>query len=98
MPHGVKSEGAQYSTVTSSSQKFTLPMQPGLQYILTTSTDLWYALAATAGSVTARAASAVFVPAGGAVLLQNPDSATTNYFVFIIRDTADGHASLAIAQ
>ena len=84
--------------VTSSSQKFTLPMQPGQQYVLSTSTDLWFKLAATGGSITARAASAVFLGAGGAALLQNPDAATTDAFVFIIRDSADGHASLAIAR
>lgn len=96
MPNGVLPATAQYQTVTSSSAKFAAAMAFGEQYVFTTTTDCWITTAATGGSVTASAAGAMFVAAGSAVLL-TPDDDGSVWFVHIIRDSADGKASLTRA-
>ncbi len=97
MPHGIEPTTAQYTTVTSSSQKFATAMAKGLQYVFMSTTNCWITKGATGGSVTASAAGACFVPANTGFLLRNTDDATTNAFVHVIRDSADGKAWLAIA-
>jgi hypothetical protein len=77
------------------SAKFTNPMQPGCQYIFSCEVDCWIAVGATGGAAQADTAGNVFVKAGQEIPLANlEDSGTTNSFVHVISQAADGDASL----
>lgn len=86
--------GSQYSTVTSSSQKFTNACDPLAVYILSSSVDCWFSVGATGGSASAGAGSH-FLAAGVRAEISVPDA--TNGFVHIIREgSSDGKASLTL--
>lgn len=93
---GIRPTTAQYTTVTDTSQKFTTPMAYGQQYVFMSTTNCWLTTAATGGAVVGSAAGAIFAPANTAILLSNPEAASTAAYVHVIRDTADGKAWLAI--
>ena len=86
-------EDSQYTTVTSSSQKFTNACAPDHWYRLRSSTDCFFAVGLTGGSASA-GANSHFLPAGVAVDFM-VRSATAG-FVHIIRDSADGKATLSL--
>jgi hypothetical protein len=84
---------SQYTTVTSSSQKFTNACVVDHWYRLSSSTDAFFSVGATGGSASAGADSH-FIPAGGFRDFMVESAA--NGFVHIIRDSADGKATLTL--
>lgn len=94
MPYAITS--TQYVAVASASAKFTNAMDPGKQYEFRTSTNCWVKVTVTGGAAAADTANNIYVAAGGVLYLANPDtSIKTNAFVHVIRDSADGDATLA---
>ncbi len=95
MPTIASVTSAQYVAVATASAGFTNPMAPGAQYFFTADTDCWVKVTTTGGSAAADTADNVFVKSGMVIPLANPDaSGTTNAFVKVIRQTADGDATL----
>lgn len=87
---------AQYLAVATASAKFTNAMEPGIIYRFTANTDCWVTVAATGGAAVASAANNHFCISGQTLILANPDtSSKTNAFVHVIRNTADGKATLS---
>jgi hypothetical protein len=99
MPIGVRH--TQYVAVGAASAGFTNPMQPGQQYLFTANTDCWVKVTVTGGSAAANTADNIMYKASmGPIPLCSPDNngVTTNSFVKVIRDSADGDACLAILE
>jgi len=97
MPTLVSANGSQYTAVTATSAQFTLPMGQGAQYLFRTSTDCWVFVGATGGAAQTDAANNHVVKAGGQLYLCNlEDSGSTNSFVHVIRNSADGDATLTL--
>lgn len=96
------SSGSQYVAVAATSAKFTNAMRPGQIYRLTVNTDCWLNIGATGGAAQASTADNVLVLSGQTVYLTGPhysatdpsSSTTTNAFVHLIRNSADGKATL----
>jgi hypothetical protein len=97
MPIGIRH--TQALSVTTSSAKFTNPMQPGQQYMFTCDTNCWVKVAVTGGSAAATTADNIRYIAGMSLPLKSPDSGTTttNSYVHVIGDAA-GAASLCIVE
>lgn len=90
---------SQYVAVATASAKFTNPMQPGFEYRFATNTNCWVKVTVTGGTAAADTADNHYVPAGGVVYLRNPDQyITTNAFVHVVRDSADGDATLSLIE
>lgn len=90
------SASAQYLAVAATSAQFTNPMSPGVVYRLTANTDCWVTVAGTGGAAQASTANNHFLISGQTILLVNPDvSSTTNAYVHMIRNSADGKATLS---
>jgi hypothetical protein len=81
-----------YSTVTSSSQQFSLPLVKGVQYVLQAETDLFWR--ADSSNPTAAAADNSHFLARGAVAY----IAGSGFKVAVIRKDADGIATLSVLQ
>lgn len=97
MPYTIRS--SQVSTVTNSSAKFTNAMKPGFTYRFTATTDCWVKVTATGGSAAADTADNHLYIKGQTLFLACPDqSSTTNSFVHMIRDSADGDATLSLIE
>jgi hypothetical protein len=87
---------AQYLAVATASAKFTNAMVPGQLYRFTANTDCWVTVAATGGAAVASTANNHFCISGQVLILANPDtSSVANSFVHVIRNTADGKATLS---
>jgi hypothetical protein len=87
---------AQYLAIASTSAKFTNAMDPGILYRFTANTDCWLTIAATGGAAIASTANNHFCISGQVLILANPDvSSKANSFVHVIRNTADGKATLS---
>ena len=81
--------------VAVASAGFTNPMSPGMFYRFTANTDCWVKVTTTGGAAVAQAADNIFCISGQVLILCSPDdNATTNGFVKVIRNTADGVGSL----
>lgn len=90
------SASAQYVAVASASAKFTNAMVPGIIYRFTANTDCWVKVTATGGAAAASTTDNHLCLSGQTLILVNPDtSITTNSFVHVIRNTADGKATLS---
>lgn len=89
-------KSSQYTTVTGTSQKFSNAMDAGQRYRFAANTDCWVLVGATDAEATAGAGSH-FVAKGNAIPLGVPpgDDGTLG-FVHVIRDAADGKASLSL--
>lgn len=98
MPVGIRN--TQTTTVTSSSQKFTNPMNPGQQYVFSANVDCWVKVTTSGGSAAADTADNIMYVAGQQLPLKSPDDAgaTTNSYVHVIRDSTDGSATLGIIE
>jgi hypothetical protein len=99
MPIGIRH--TQYVAVGAASAGFTTPMKSGLQYLFSANTDCWVKVTVTGGSAAANTADNILYKAGmGWLPLMAPDNAgtTTNSFVKVIRESADGDACLAILE
>ncbi len=95
MPYAIRS--SQYKAVTNTTGKFTNAMKPGFTYRFTASTNCWVLVGATGASATADTADNHLYITGQTLFLANPDqTGTTNSFVHVIRDTADGDATLSL--
>jgi hypothetical protein len=79
--------------VIATSDDFDTALTPEGIYQLTSNTDCWVSQG-SAPTAAADTDANVFVPAGGTIYLHGSDGDT----VAIIRDSADGHASLAVAR
>ena len=84
---------SQYVAVGSSSAKFADAMDVGFLYRFTSNVDCWVVRGATGGSAAADDNGATLVIAGQVAYLSTDAQATTG-FVHVIRDTADGKATL----
>lgn len=98
MPIGSRS--AQYVAVATASAQFTNPMQPGQQYIFTSSVHCWVKVTATGGAAAANTADNILYIPGQQLPLMSPDNAstTTNSYVHVIREDVDGDACLRILE
>lgn len=93
---------SQYLAVAGTSAQFTNPMRPGQIYRFTANTDCWLCIAATGGSAQANTANNILCLSGQTLILAGPHydasnpsaTTTTNAFVHVIRNTADGKATL----
>lgn len=101
MPFAI-SASAQYVAVATASAGFTNPMVPGVLYRFTANTDCWVKVTTTGGAAEASTANNTFCISGQVLILASPDydaaspssATTTNGFVKVIRNTADGKATL----
>ena len=99
MPIGIRH--TQYVAVGAASAKFTNPMQAGQQYLFVANTDCWVKVTVTGGAAAANTADNILYKAGmPPIPLKSPDNAgtTTNAFVHVIREAADGDACLMILE
>ena len=101
MPSGTRT--SQYLAVGAVSGEFTNPMQPGQQYVFTASTDCWIKVGVTGAGGDAAADTAdniLYVSGQPPLPLCSPDNSgtTTNSYVHVIRDAADGDATLTIVE
>lgn len=104
MPVLAISNSSQYVAVASTSAKFTNPMKPGAIYRFTANTDCWVNIGATGGAAAASAADMILCLSGQTLILTGPDydpttpssTTTTNGYVHVIRNTADGKATLSL--
>lgn len=87
---------SQVSTVTNSSAKFTNEMAVGQVYRLAVNTNTWFKVTVTGGSAAADTTDNHFLGSGQAVFLRSPG--TGDGFVHVIRDSADGDASLSLCE
>lgn len=86
---------SQVLAVGATSGKFAAAMAQGVQYVFTCESDCWITVGATGGAAIADTDNNIFVKAGQDVPLANmEDSGTTNSFVHVIRQSADGDATL----
>lgn len=98
----MRPELSQYLAVATTSAKFTNAMRPGVAYLLTANTDCWFTTGATGGAAVASTAGNAFLISGQTKVLHGPhfdlsnpsSSTTTSSFVHVIRNTADGKATL----
>jgi hypothetical protein len=92
------SASAQYVAVATASAKFTNPMSPGILYRFTANTDCWVKVTVTGGSAAASTADNHLCLSGQTLILAAPAgdiNTTANSFVHVIRNTADGKATLS---
>jgi len=91
------SASSQYVAVAVASAGFTNPMDPGKLYRFISSTNCWVRVTTSGGSAAADTTNNHFVAANQEVYLRNPDvSSVANAYVKVIRDTADGDATLSL--
>lgn len=91
-------ENSQLVAVGATDAEFTLPMQPGQQYVFTSNTNCFIRVSVT-GAGGAATSSHTPVTAGQWVPLRGPEragGATTNFFVHVIQSSASGRAMLAV--
>jgi hypothetical protein len=87
---------AQYVAVGAASAKFATAMVPGQLYRFSSSTNCWVKIAVTGGAAAADTANNHYCHAGASLILKNPEvSEADESFVHVIRDTADGDATLS---
>ena len=87
---------AQYLAVATASAKFTNAMVPGQLYRFTANTDCWVKIGVTGASAAASAADNHLCLSGQTLILRNPETSETDEsFVHVIRNTADGKATLS---
>ena len=95
--------GSERVAVAAASAGFTTPMKPGQVYLFTANTNCWVKVTTTGGSAVADTSGNMYVHAGQTVYLSNladfdnslpSGTTTTNGFVKVIRDSADGDATL----
>ncbi len=98
MPQGIDTSTAQQLAVAATSAKFTNAMARSQQYVFISNTNCWITVTVTGGAASIAGAGCWYVPANTQVWLKNQDDvgATTNSFVHVIRDSADGKACLGI--
>lgn len=98
MPVGMRT--SQYTAVGVASAKFTNPMQPGQQYLFSASTNCFVKVTVTGGAASAAADNILYITGGPPLPLCSPDSngVTDNSYVHVIRDTADGKATLTLVE
>ena len=87
---------AQYVAVAATSAKFTAAMAPGILYRFTANTDCWVFVGVTGGAAQASTANNHLCLSGQTLILANPaTSSVAGSFVHVIRNTADGKATLS---
>lgn len=85
----------QYLAVTSTSAKFTTAMEPGFVYRFAANVDCWVKITTTGGAAATNTADNILYLVGSQLWLANPDTdGTTNAFVHVVEDIADGDATL----
>lgn len=87
---------SQYLAIAGTSAKFANAMEPGRLYQFAPTSDCWIRITSTSGAAEVDTANNILVLSGQRVLLVNPDvNGTTNAYVHVIRDTADGKSTLS---
>lgn len=96
IPNGipVSLTGSDVRTVVTASALFDTVMASGQQYLLTSTTNCWFTIG-TSGATAAASDGSHYLAAGQYRLVAAQGSNTR---VAIIRDTADGNASLSLIQ
>lgn len=82
-----------YSTVTSASAQFATTMIKGVQYVLRADTDLWWRADSANPTAAANTALNHFLAKGQTAFI-----AGSGFKVAVIRDAADGDASLSVLE
>lgn len=88
-------QSSQYTATTTASAKFTVAMEPHIQYRLAVSTDSWITVGLTGASADAAAGSHL-LKAGQAIGLTKPLGAAADGFVHVEALADAGHATLSI--
>jgi hypothetical protein len=86
----------QVLAISTTTAKFTNPMQPGQKYILQANTDCWFLVGATGGSATAEGANNTFLKAGVQMELKTESAA--NGYVHVDCATGSGVANLVLIE
>lgn len=94
----IKTRISQTLAVTGASAQFANAMESGQQYRFTANTDCWVKVSDTGDSAVAAAADNHLYIKGQTLWLAIGQGETVDGFVHVIRDTADGSASLSLYE